>query len=115
METITLSENNLKTLCDLTTEAHTRIQQDFENINPVVGVSKKMRDIGVPADAMTIDCLKTRKRIIIILHDQDPVNLNYQLCFMDKDPEDEFQKLQFDKLSTQLLYDWIKDYFQTTP
>lgn len=108
-----MSEKNLKTLCDLTTEAHTRIQQDFKHINPVVGVSKKMRDIGVPADAMTIDCLSTGKRIIIILHDQEPDIVNYQLCYRDKDPDDEFQKLEFKELSSQLMYDWIKDYFQT--
>jgi len=108
-----LSEKNLKILCDLTTEAHTRIQQDFKNINPVVGVSQKMRDIGVPADAMTIDCLKTGKRIIIILHDQEPDVVHYQLCFMEKNPGDEFKKLPINELSTQILYDWIKDYFQT--
>lgn len=113
MENITLPNKNLKTLCDLATEAHTRIQKDFKDINPVVGVNKKMRDIGVPADAMTIDCLKTGKRIIIILHDQQPDILNYQLSFKDKDPGEEFEQLQFKELTAQLLYDWIKDYFQT--
>ena len=109
-----MSDKNLKILCDLTTEAHTRIQQDFADINPVVGVSQKMRDIGVPADAMTIDCLKTGKRIIIILHDQDPEIVNYQFCFKDKDPGDVFEQLPFSDLNTQKLYDWIKDYFSTT-
>ena len=108
-----MSEKNLKILCDVTTEAHTRIQQEFKDINPVVGVSQKMRDIGVPADAMTIDCLKTGKRIIIILHDQQPGILNYQLTFKDKDPDEEFEQLQFDQLTTQKMFDWIKDYFQT--
>jgi len=113
MDNITLSDENLKILCDLTTEAHTRIQQDFNDINPVVGVSKKMRDIGIPADAMTIDCLKTGKRIIIILHDQQPNIVNYQLSFRDKDPDELFEQLQFNELTAQRMYDWIRDYFQT--
>ena len=106
-----MTDSKLKTLCDNITEAHTRIQKDFDKINPVVGVNQKMRDIGVPADAMTIDCLKTGKRIIIILHDQQPGIVNYQFCFKDKEPSDEFEQFPFDKVSSQLLYDWIKDYF----
>jgi len=109
-----MSDKKLKHLCDLATEAHTRIQQDFKDINPIVGVSKKMRDIGVPADAMTIDCLKTGKRIIIILHDQEPDSISYQLSFIDKDPEDNFEQLQFKELTNQIIYDWIKNYFQNT-
>jgi len=108
-----LSNKNLKLLCDIATDAHTRIQQDFKDINPVVGVSQKMRDIGVPADAMTIDCLKTGKRIILVLHDQQPDIVNYQFCFKDKDPDDEFDQLPFSKLTTQKLYDWIKTYFSS--
>lgn len=106
-----MTDNKLKTLCDNITEAHTRIQKDFDKINPVVGVNQKMRDIGVPADAMTIDCLKTGKRIIIILHGQQPSIVNYQFCFKDKEPSDKFEQLPFDNVSSQLLYDWIKDYF----
>lgn len=106
-----MSDKHLKILCDLVTEAHTRIQQDFKHINPVVGVNQKMRDIGVPADAMTIDCLKSGKRIIVILHDQQPDTINYQFCFKDKDPDDAFSQLAFHELTAQTLYDWIKGYF----
>ncbi len=101
----------LETLSDLATEAHTRIQQDFININPVVGISRSMRDSGFPADAMTIDCLKTNRRIIIILHDADPDILRYQFSFRDKDPAEEFEMMAFDKLTAQILYDWIASYF----
>lgn len=109
-----MTDKKLKTLCDLATEAHTRIQQDFKDINPVVGVNQKMRDSGMPADIMTIDCLRSNKRIIIILHDQQPDIINYQFCYKDKDPEDEFESIPFDTLTTQVLYDWIKGYFSDT-
>ncbi len=106
-----MSEQPLKILSDLATEAHTRIQQDFEDINPVVGISRGMRSIGIPADAMTIDCLKTGKRIIIILHDHQPEIIQYQFSFKSQDPADEFETLQFTDLTAQIMYKWMKDYF----
>lgn len=106
-----MSKRHLERLSDLASEAHARIQQDFKDINPVVGISQGMRSAGIPADAMTIDCLKTGKRIIIILHDQHPEIIQYQFSFKAKDPEDEFETLQFVDLTAQIMYQWMKDYF----
>jgi len=106
-----VSEKNLELLSDMVTKAHSRIQQDFENINPIVGVNRGMRSIGIPSDAMTIDCLKTGKRIIIILHDQQPDVLQYQFSYKAEDPADEFLNLAIEDLSNQVLYDWMKNYF----
>jgi len=106
-----VSEANLEKLSDVVTEAHTRIQNDFKNINPIVGVNRGMRSSGIPADAMTIDCLRTGKRIIIILHDQHPDILQYQFSYKASDPAEEFQKLSINDLSDQVLYDWMKGYF----
>ena len=87
---MSVAEKNLELLSDYVTDAHTRIQKTFDNINPVVGVSRGMRSVGIPADAMTIDCLKSGKRIIIILHDETPEILQYQFAYKDKDPAEEF-------------------------
>ena len=109
-----MSEKNLELLSDFVTEAHTQIQKDFSDINPIVGVSRGMRSVGIPADAMTIDCLKTGKRIIIILHDENPEILQYQFSYKDKDPAEEFQNLPIDKLNKKILYDWMATYFSQT-
>jgi len=106
-----LTEQHLEKLSDFVTEAHTRIQEDFKDINPVVGLSRKMRSVGIPADAITIDCLKTSKRIILILHDQQPDIVHYQFSFKDKDPDEKFETLEFKNLSAEQLYRWIIDYF----
>jgi len=106
-----MSEKNLQLLSDLVTEAHSQIQQDFDYINPIVGVSRGMRSVSIPADAMTIDCLRTGKRIIIILHDEQPEVLQYQFAYKDKDPAEEFQLLPIENLSKKILYDWMKSYF----
>ena len=106
-----LTDKLLSALSELATEAHARIQQDFSDINPVVGVNRGMRSAGIPADAMTIDCLKSNKRIILILHDQQPEVISYQFSFKDKDPGDVFEQVKFSEVTTQKLYDWIKSYF----
>ena len=80
----------LKILCDLATEAHERVQLNHADIDPIVGVHHKMRDAGFPADVMTIDCLKTGKRIILILNDDQPGLIRYQFSYKDKDPAADF-------------------------
>lgn len=108
-----MANKRLLTLCDIATEAHTRIQEDFKDINPVVGVSQNMRSNGVPADVMTIDCLKSGKRIIIVLHDQQPETVNYQFSFKEQSSTDEFEQFQFNELNATQLYHWIKIYFSS--
>jgi len=105
---------SLAFLSDTATEAHTRIQRDFQHIDPIVGVNQSMRSNGVPADLMTIDCLKSGKRIILILHDQQPDIISYQFSYKDKDPSEEFESMQLSELTSKTLYDWMKDYFIAT-
>ena len=108
-----MTSEPLKTLSDLITEAHTRIQQAHADINPVVGVRRGMREKGIPADAMTIDCLRTGKRIVLILHDQQPGVLIYQFTLKDTDTDAPYQQVALNGLRVELLFDWMRDYFRT--
>lgn len=101
----------LEVLSDVVTEAHARIQRDFADINPVVGLTQKMRTVGIPVDTMTIDCLRTQHRIIIILHDEQPDILSYQFTRKDCDPGLDFEAVPITQLNTDLIYDWIASYF----
>ncbi|WP_415903498.1 hypothetical protein ACMXYR_07230 [Neptuniibacter sp. QD29_5] len=102
----------LELLWEQASEAHTAIQRDFSDIDPLIGVSQNMRKQGIPADVMTIDCLRTRKRIIIILHDQQPDIVSYQFAGMDSDPEGDFDALAFEKVTEKQIYQWIAEYFK---
>jgi len=106
-----MGDKQLSVISDMATEAHARIQKDFTEINPVVGVSRSMRKTGIPADAMTIDCLKSGKRIILVLHDQQPDIIHYQFSFKDKDPDEKFEAVSIEELTTEKLYEWIHVYF----
>ena len=105
---------SLALLSDTATEAHARIQQDFKHMDPIVGVNQSMRSSGVPADLMTRDCLKSGKRIIMILHDQQPDIISYQFSYKDKDPGEDFERIQLSELTSKTLYGWMKDYFITS-
>ncbi len=106
-----MQETPLSVLCDIATEAHRRIQQDYMGLDPIVGVSQNMRACGIPADVMTIDCLKSTKRIILILHDQQSGSISYQLSYTDKDPRGEFNIMPFSNMTADTLYGIIVTYF----
>ncbi len=97
----------ITSIYELVTQAHAKVQQDFSDIDPVVSVNTQMRNRGVPADVMTIDCLKTGKRILLIFHDEQADVVSYQFCLKDKDPNDEFVSIALEQVTAQQLYDWM--------
>lgn len=101
----------LLSLSEVASEAHEKIQLNFKEINPVIGVMQGMRKMGIPADVMTIDCLTTNKRILVVLHDEHPNLIRKQEIFIDQDPGDDYQDFSSDEVSSDVMYNWIKDYF----
>jgi len=63
---------------------------------------------------MTIDCLKSGKRILLMVHDSQPEVANYQFCLRDEDPANEFDSIAIENLTAQMLYDWMKKTFSTS-
>lgn len=106
-----MHEDPLKTLSDMASDAHARIQATHEHINPVIEVRRGMRDTGIPADVMTIDCLRTRRRITLILHDEQPGVLLYQFITIEDEVGEEFQSMPFSEMDALKLFQWIEDYF----
>ena len=103
----------LLSLSDIASQAHEKIQQDFSDINPVIGVMQGMRKMGIPADVLSIDCLATKKRILVVLHDELPGVIRYQYTFLDQDPSDDYQQLTAKEVTHKTVYGWIKDYFSS--
>lgn len=106
-----MSEDPLKALSDMASDAHARIQATHEHINPVVEVRRGMRDAGIPADVMTIDCLRTRRRITLILHDEQPGVLLYQFVTIEDEVGNDFKQMALSDINAGTLFDWIQDYF----
>lgn len=106
-----MPEDPLELLSDAVSDAHARIQASHEHINPVIEVRSKMRDAGIPADVLTIDCHRTRRRILLILHDQQPGLLLYQFITIEQEAGDDFQSMALSELDTGKLVQWMEDYF----
>ena len=108
-----MSEESLKTLSDNASEAHARIQATYQHINPVVGVRRGMRDSGIPADAMTIECLQTRRRILLVLHDGEPGVVLYQFGSMDEEAGGDFERIPLGEVGVETLFEWMRNYFSS--
>ncbi|MDO3720599.1 hypothetical protein QVZ43_02625 [Marinobacter sp. chi1] len=106
-----MSEDPLKSLSDMVSDAHASIQAAHEHINPVVEVRRGMRNSGIPADVITIDCLRTRRRITLILHDEQPGVLLYQFITIEEEVGDNFQGIALAEVSVKKLCEWMVEYF----
>ncbi len=52
----------------------------FDNIDTLMGImDKTLRNQGMKADAITIDCIAIDKKIVILLHDDKPDVVNIAL------------------------------------
>lgn len=106
-----MSTDPLKTLSDLVSDAHAQIQAAHEHINPVVEVRQGMRNAGIPADVLTLDCLRTQRRITLILHDQQPGVVLYQFVTRAEEVGGEFKQMPLADMGSETLFDWMQDYF----
>ncbi|TVP56773.1 MAG: hypothetical protein EA349_07610 [Halomonadaceae bacterium] len=109
-----MSEDALKVLSELTSDAHAQIQL-HSDLNPVVEVRRGQRDGGMPADVMTIDCLQSRRRILLILHDHEPGVLLHQFMTMDEDVGAELQRMPLSDLTVATLVGWMENHFTEQP
>ncbi|MFO7706299.1 MAG: hypothetical protein R6V43_14400 [Halopseudomonas sp.] len=101
----------LKTLSDLVSDAHAQIQAAHEHINPVVEVRQGMRNAGIPADVLTLDCLRTQRRITLILHDPQPGMVLYQFVTRAEEVGGDFKQIPLEDMGSDTLFDWMQDYF----
>ncbi len=108
---MTTDNDPIYQLADIAGLAQADFQRDFKEIDPVVGIMRSLRDSGFAADALTIDCIRSGRRIICILHDNNPDAVEYQFGHRDKDPDMNFKKIAKNDLTKAQFYGWMKRYF----
>lgn len=63
----------LKSLSDVVAQANDQFFERNKTIDTVMGImDKTLRDQGMSADAVTIDCISLNKKIVLVLHDTKP-------------------------------------------
>ncbi len=109
-----MSNQDIYALAETAEAAQVQIQARCSRLDPVVGVSRKLREAGFPIDLMTIDCLQTGKRISLLVNDDKPGLIAYQRGFRDQPTEAGFTDLAFAEVSVTQLCIWIRDWFTPT-
>jgi hypothetical protein len=65
--------SKLQNLSEIVARANDVFYSKFENIDTLMGImDKTLRNQGIKADAITIDCIALDKKIVILLHDDNP-------------------------------------------
>ena len=63
----------LKNLSEIVAKANDLFYSKFDQDNTLMGImDKTLRNQGMKADAITIDCISLDKKIVILIHDNKP-------------------------------------------
>ena len=106
-----MNKQDIYALAEIAEAAQIEIQARCPQIDPLIGVSRNLREAGFAVDVMTIDCLKSGKRITLLVNDDKPGQISYQFGFRDRDPGSVFSEVAFEQLSCTELCRWITEYF----
>ena len=66
-------KSKLQNLSEIVARANDVFYSKFDNIDTLMGImDKTLRNQGMKADAITIDCIALDKKIVILIHDDKP-------------------------------------------
>lgn len=73
-------KSTLNNLSEIVARANDLFSGKFVNIDILMGImDKALRNQGLNADAITIDCIALDKRIVMLIHDDKPDFVNIAL------------------------------------
>jgi hypothetical protein len=73
-------KSTLKNLSEIVAKANDVFYGRHNNIDTIMGImDKTLRNQGMSADAITIDCISQDKKIVILIHDDKPDVANITL------------------------------------
>ena len=104
---MSLKSNRVYQISDIASVAQARVQQAYNDIDPIINISHQMRQAGFAADTLTIERQQTKKRILMIFDDQDPDTVLVELGYSNEDPRMTFTAFALKDLSETLLFNWM--------
>ena len=79
-------KSTLKNLSEIVAKANDLFYSKFDNIDTIMGImDENLRNQGMNADAITIDCIALDKRIVVLIHDHKPSLVDIALGNKDGD------------------------------
>ncbi len=107
-----MNQKPVFTLSDIASEAQRNIQQMHASIEPVIGIRQQMRQQGIPADVLTIDCNSRQKRITLICHDEQPQQVLMRFENLKTQEEGTFQGIALQDVDAKLIVGWMLECFE---
>lgn len=101
----------LNDLSEIIAKANDVFFQKFANVDTVMGImDKSLRKQGIKADAITLDCLAQNKKIVFVLHDDKPNEIDVALG--DKDGAiHSSSSYQYAGMTTEVVVEIMQTYF----
>lgn len=63
----------LKNLSEIVARANDLLYTKFENIDTLMGIiDQSLRNQGIKADAVTVECVTVDRKLLILIHDEKP-------------------------------------------
>jgi hypothetical protein len=104
-------KNTLNNLSEIVARANDLFYSKFDNIDTLMGImDKALRNQGMKADAITIDCIALDKKIVILIHDEKPDVVNVALGNKDGDIYSS-SEYKLTELSEAAILEIMKDNF----
>ena len=79
-------KSTLKSLSQIVANANDLFCSKFDDVDTLIGImDKTLRNQGMKADAITIDCVSMKKKIVVLIHDDRPSFVEIALGNKDGD------------------------------
>jgi len=95
-------------LAEIISQSQKMIQDEFANIDPIIGINRQLRKQNFACDLLTVDNQRNRRRITFLLEDAKPEIVQYQLSSMDEDPDMPFKQVDTHSLTALFCHGLMK-------
>ncbi len=104
-------KSELKILSEFAAKANDLFYSKFEHIDTIMGImDKTLRNQGMKADAITIDCITLDKKIVMLSYDDKPELVDIALGNKKGDIFSS-SKHELSRLSAVAIMDIMEEYF----
>lgn len=104
-------KSTLKKLSEIVAEANDTLYARHSSIDTIMGImDEKLRNQGIKADAVTVDCIPANKKIVFLMHDEQPDNVDIALGNKEGDIHSSSQ-YDLDRLSVSMVVDIMEAHF----
>jgi len=107
--------NKLKQLAEILAQANDRFFERNTSVDTLMGImDKTLRQQGMPADAITIDCPNLDKKIVFLLHDSKANSVNIAIGNKAGDIDSSYEQ-ELDQFTVKSALDLIESALMKLP